>query len=124
MFFVAFSSSFCLFFSPPQKKSRSIGSYPSFSPLTTDEETSKSSSVVSSSTSAIESNDGCLIIYHVFGKTFVIVSKKVSCFAFGVDVIVRPIASATRSLPPSNRNLCVSDNVDGDDGGVGGKIGG
>ena len=45
-------------------------------------------------------------------------------FATGADVLVRPIASATRSLPlsaPSNINLCVSDN---DDGGVEGGVGG
>ena len=106
MFFVAFSSNFCLFFSPPQKKSRSIGSPPSFSPPAVDE-TSKSSSISSSSTSVIESNAGSqLISLCVLGKTFVIVSEKVICFALGVDVVVRPIASATLSLPPSNRNLC------------------
>ena len=53
-----------------------------------------------------------------------VVSEKVICFALGVDVVVIPIASATRSLPPSapsNRNLCVSDNDDGVEGGVGGN---
>ena len=120
IFFVAFSYNFCLFFSPPQKKSRSIGSFPSFSPPTTDDETSKSSSIVSS---LIESSDGIrLISLRVLGNTFVIVSEKVICFALGVDV-VKPIASATRSLPPSNKNLCVSDNVDGVEGGVGGNNG-
>ena len=55
-----------------------------------------------------------------------IVSEKVICFAVGVDVAVRPIASAICSLPPSalsNRNPCASDNVDGVEGGVGGNDG-
>ena len=129
IFFVAFSINFCLFFSPPQKNSRSMGRLPSFKPPITDEISDSSSifwiSVSSFSKSKTESS---LIVssLRVLGNIFVIVSEKVIRFVTGVDDLSRAMAWVGFSLPSSRTNLCLGDNadVDGVTGGVGGKIGG